>query len=473
MQQRILLLLLLLTALNGFVGQSPAIAQSQSSKPTQLTDQFQATKYFAAREKLIWKNNAKKLSAIDKEYSDAIKALSAENRKRLKEGLAKSSEAHKALKAKRLSSKDSQKEHKKIKSKDKQLRSELSDWMKASQKKLKEEHKRKRAEQFAATKKLLAEQKKLRKTTLQRLRKSPVNITSVPPLTFPDSDSPAPRAQTSAGGGVTQGSGTGSGVQGGGIDVGGTVPIDKPGDKIIAQQNLERQRRYEMLFAAAVDRRQRAEEEAASRVSSRKRKKETWRRLRQAAKTNQRKKPVCSDYLDAEGNLHLDADGDGSMDAACGGDDCDDNDPNRYPGNTEVGDPYDHDEDCDFSTFGEVDKDGDGYYDARHCNIDNSGGFHCGTDCDDNKANVNPAVAEVCNTIDDDCDGTVDEGMLATKYLDRDVDGFGDPASSIKICAQENRSSPYADAEWLSTYGTDCDDTDPDIQGNCSSQQTQ
>jgi len=36
MQQRILTLLLLLTALNGFVSQSPAIAQSQPSEPTQL-----------------------------------------------------------------------------------------------------------------------------------------------------------------------------------------------------------------------------------------------------------------------------------------------------------------------------------------------------------------------------------------------------------------------------------------------------
>ena len=466
MQQRILTLLLLFTAINGFVGQSPAFAQSQPSKPTQLTDQFQATKYFAAREKLIWKNNSKKLTAIDKEYSDAIKALSAENSKRLKAGLAENSKAHKALKGKRLSSIDRQKEYKKIKSKDKQLRSELRNWMKASRKKLKGEHARKRAEQFAATKKLVAKQKKLRKTTLQRLRKSPVKISSLPPLTFPDGDSTAPSAQTTTGGGITQDSSTGPNVQGGGINVGGTVPIDKPGDKIIAQENLERQRRYEMLFAAAVNRRQQAEEEAASRVSrikqSRKRKKETWRRLRQA-KTNKRRTLDCDNRPDA--------DGDGVMDSACGGSDCDDNDPNRYPGNTEVGDLEGHDEDCDPKTFGERDADGDGYYNNWDCNSDGST-LNCGTDCDDSRANVHPGVAEVCNNIDDDCDGKVDEGVLATKYLDRDRDNFGDPASSLFVCDEASRS-PYADADWLSTRGTDCDDTDPNIWRDCPGQQTE
>ena len=461
MQQKILTLLLLFIVVSGFVSQSPAFAQTKSSKSSQLTDQFQATKYFAERERLIWKENAKKLTAIDKEYSDAIKALSVENRKRLNEGLAKSSNARKALKAKRLSSKNRQKEYKNIGAKEEQLRSELRNWMKTTRKKLSDESERKRAVQFAATKKLVAKQKKLLKTTLQRLLKNPVNISSLPTLTFPDRDSSSPGAQTPSGGG---------------IDVGGTVPIDKPGDKISAQQNLERQHRYEQLFAAAVKRRQQAEEEAAGRISrikqSRKRAKATRSRLRRAAKTNQRKKPVCSDYIDADGYLHLDADGDGAMDAACGGTDCDDNDPNRYPGNTEVGDLDAHDEDCDWNTFGKIDKDGDGYYDARACNVDSVGNLICGTDCDDERANVNPSVAEVCNNVDDNCDGDVDKGVLATKYLDRDVDGFGDPASPLLVCdnTHSTRSSPDADVEWLSTYGTDCDDTNPDIWRNCPGQ---
>lgn len=48
-----------------------------------------------------------------------------------------------------------------------------------------------------------------------------------------------------------------------------------------------------------------------------------------------------------------DADGDGRISIACeGGDDGDDTDPNRYPGNLEVCDVLDYDEDCDFSGRG-------------------------------------------------------------------------------------------------------------------------
>jgi hypothetical protein len=83
-----------------------------------------------------------------------------------------------------------------------------------------------------------------------------------------------------------------------------------------------------------------------------------------------------------------DADGDGHHAAACGGDDCDDNDANRFPGNPEVCDNDGHDEDCDATTFGLADADGDQFYNAFCCNTESSGARHCGTDCDD----TNPAI---------------------------------------------------------------------------------
>jgi hypothetical protein len=49
-----------------------------------------------------------------------------------------------------------------------------------------------------------------------------------------------------------------------------------------------------------------------------------------------------------------DCDGDGRAAIAHGGDDCDDLDARRFPGNAEVWDETNHDEDCDASTTGFV-----------------------------------------------------------------------------------------------------------------------
>lgn len=85
----------------------------------------------------------------------------------------------------------------------------------------------------------------------------------------------------------------------------------------------------------------------------------------------------------------VDADGDGRKSEETGGDDCDDRDRRRFPGNTEIADDSDHDEDCDYKTFGMIDRDGDGFPDARSCNYDpNEHTWYCGNDCDDS----NPAI---------------------------------------------------------------------------------
>ena len=63
------------------------------------------------------------------------------------------------------------------------------------------------------------------------------------------------------------------------------------------------------------------------------------------------------------------------------------------------------------------DFDGDGFGDASSTLSDctqPSGFVSDDTDCDDNDATVFPGATEVCNGIDDDCDGQIDEGMNCT-----------------------------------------------------------
>lgn len=60
-----------------------------------------------------------------------------------------------------------------------------------------------------------------------------------------------------------------------------------------------------------------------------------------------------------------DKDGDGYKAMHCGGDDCDDNDASRSPGNEEVCESNGIDEDCDATTVGDLDLDGDGYISAQ------------------------------------------------------------------------------------------------------------
>ncbi|MBK7682499.1 MAG: putative metal-binding motif-containing protein [Bacteroidetes bacterium] len=63
-----------------------------------------------------------------------------------------------------------------------------------------------------------------------------------------------------------------------------------------------------------------------------------------------------------------------------------------------------------------ADVDGDSYGDASSsvstCNGAPVGYVGNSTDCDDNNAAVNPAATEICNLIDDDCNGLVDENVL-------------------------------------------------------------
>ncbi|MEM9074036.1 MAG: putative metal-binding motif-containing protein [Myxococcota bacterium] len=173
-----------------------------------------------------------------------------------------------------------------------------------------------------------------------------------------------------------------------------------------------------------------------------------------------RRAEVCSELRDecitcdsANPSTGWDVDGDGSISMDCGGPDCNDDNPNQAPGLMEVCDAEGIDEDCDPTTVGTPanDRDGDGEVSSVCCNLDAEGALSCGLDCNDLDGDVNSSGEEVCNGLDDDCDGMVDETVLVEGYADTDGDLHGDPDAAMMGC--EGTSG-------FSLLDDDCDDDD-------------
>ncbi|MFN0276249.1 MAG: MopE-related protein [Chitinophagales bacterium] len=100
------------------------------------------------------------------------------------------------------------------------------------------------------------------------------------------------------------------------------------------------------------------------------------------------------------------------------------------------------------------------------------------TDCNDKDSKINPAEAELCNALDDNCNGFTDEDLQTLFYADADGDGFGDITNSVYACeATEGFVSDYTDCndsvsainisrtEICNTIDDDCNGfTDEDVQ---------
>lgn len=174
---------------------------------------------------------------------------------------------------------------------------------------------------------------------------------------------------------------------------------------------------------------------------------------------------------------YLDADGDGHGDPARSSvaaapparhvssrEDCDDSDPAVHPGAAELCDGGD--QDCDGASdegtlvtwFLDADGDGHGASEryALACDPPAPGWVALAGDCDDNQPGRSPSLVEVCNELDDDCDGRVDDGLSVTSwYEDADRDGFGDGAFAATGCGPP--------VPWWVTDDADCDDLAPAV----------
>ena len=178
---------------------------------------------------------------------------------------------------------------------------------------------------------------------------------------------------------------------------------------------------------------------------------------------------------------YADNDLDGYGDASEVSELCDDEVTNRFVGNDEdcddanvsihpAADEFcnEIDDNCDGEVDNDVpsaplwyiDTDNDGYGDPQtsisSC-VAVTGYSNNSSDCDDGDEAINPSASELCDEIDNDCDGEVDEVdtlEFEVYYADADMDGYGDPDAPFKSCMAVDGYVSNAE---------DCDDEDAAI----------
>ncbi|MEW5848049.1 MAG: MopE-related protein [Myxococcota bacterium] len=122
--------------------------------------------------------------------------------------------------------------------------------------------------------------------------------------------------------------------------------------------------------------------------------------------------------------------------------DCDDTSWWINPGQWDYCDGVDNDcdgvvdDDDGWMYFRDADSDGYGSWVDSYWGCSPPSGYTwMDGDCDDSRAEVHSGAPEVCDGVDNNCDGSVDEsGGSSTWYRDADDDGFGNPGVAQQAC---------------------------------------
>ncbi len=148
--------------------------------------------------------------------------------------------------------------------------------------------------------------------------------------------------------------------------------------------------------------------------------------------------------------------------------DCNDSDATVNPGEKEICDDHIDDNCNGLIDCKDTACDGDANCGAAACQDNDGDGYTSdtcgGTDCNDNDPSIHPGASEVCNGVDDNCDGQIDE------TFDKDNDDFvtcPPDATYVPTKRVDGKSCPAG-----YTTCADCDDTNaliyPDAFQPCS-----